>query len=293
VRKALLVIALIAAAFAGGAMVNGPGLAWAQKQIANRFGGGPVDLENDEVVKPGDDLPRADDNPVGSLATAGGTPTASKGIAATSEPQPSLIPALDPQAGAPAPPSEPKPIGATDAKSIAVSTAPAPADLALPPSSPTMGEPAKGGKDKAQDRESPWSDAPGSAPAKAILPERFPTEPNTRIVAEKNPAGARDLSTKAVSLPTLPPDSGPPMASPASAISPSKEWADLRRRMREVGISRYWIEAEPAGAVRFRCIIPLAGTRAVAQQFEAEGDDEFQAADAALRRVALWRATEQ
>ena len=59
-----------------------------------------------------------------------------------------------------------------------------------------------------------------------------------------------------------------------------------------MGVSRYWIESEPGGPARFRCLIPLAGNRAVSQHFEAEGDDEFQAADAALRRVALWRATE-
>jgi hypothetical protein len=62
--------------------------------------------------------------------------------------------------------------------------------------------------------------------------------------------------------------------------------------MKELGITRYWLEGEPDGLVQFRCVIPLAGQRAVGQQFEAEGADELQAADAALRRVALWRATE-
>jgi hypothetical protein len=62
--------------------------------------------------------------------------------------------------------------------------------------------------------------------------------------------------------------------------------------MTALGVSRYGIEGEPNGRVRFHCVIPLAGRRAVAQQFEAEGDDEMQAAEVALRRVALWRATE-
>ena len=62
--------------------------------------------------------------------------------------------------------------------------------------------------------------------------------------------------------------------------------------MRALGISRYEVDGEPGGRVRFRCLIPLAGRRAVGQQFEGEGDDDFQAAEAALRRVALWRATE-
>jgi hypothetical protein len=62
--------------------------------------------------------------------------------------------------------------------------------------------------------------------------------------------------------------------------------------MRELGVARYGLEGEPGGRVRFHCLIPLAGRRAVAQQFEAEADDEIEAAQTALRRVALWRATE-
>jgi hypothetical protein len=60
--------------------------------------------------------------------------------------------------------------------------------------------------------------------------------------------------------------------------------------MRALGVSRYGIEGEPGGRTRFYCIIPLAGRRAVGQQFEAEGDDELEAARTALRRVVLWRA---
>jgi hypothetical protein len=70
------------------------------------------------------------------------------------------------------------------------------------------------------------------------------------------------------------------------------DWSEIRRKMRQLGVARYGIEGEPGGRVRFHCVIPLAGQRAVGQQFEAEADDELQAAQAALRRVALWRATE-
>jgi hypothetical protein len=62
--------------------------------------------------------------------------------------------------------------------------------------------------------------------------------------------------------------------------------------MRTLGVARYGIEGEPDGRVRFHCVIPLAGRRAVSQHFEADGDDEIEAAQAALRRIALWRATE-
>ncbi len=86
--------------------------------------------------------------------------------------------------------------------------------------------------------------------------------------------------------------SGAPSLGGLAAPEPPSDWAEIRRRMAALGVSRYGIEGEPNGKVRFHCVILLAGRRAVAQQFEAEGNDELQAAEVALRRVALWRATE-
>ena len=88
-----------------------------------------------------------------------------------------------------------------------------------------------------------------------------------------------------------PPAPGDDAEAPANSRPPAG-WAELRRSMRELGVSRFVIEGEPGGRVRFHCLIPVAGSRAVAQHFEAEADDEFQAAEVALRRVTLWRATE-
>jgi hypothetical protein len=93
-------------------------------------------------------------------------------------------------------------------------------------------------------------------------------------------------------MPPEPRTADPAVAAASRSEAPARDWADLRRRMRALGISRYEVDGEPGGRSRFRCLIPLAGRRAVAQQFEGEGDDDFQAAEAALRRVALWRATE-
>jgi len=70
------------------------------------------------------------------------------------------------------------------------------------------------------------------------------------------------------------------------------EWTVLERKMQTLGVSRFVIEAELGGRVVFSCLIPLAGRQAVAQRFEAEGDDLIQAAEATLRRVGLWRATQ-
>jgi hypothetical protein len=123
-----------------------------------------------------------------------------------------------------------------------------------------------------------WGDAPGSAPAAAVLPR---------------PAGRPGQVDPAVAQASLPSTPTRPEPESGAATAANEVWADLRRRMRELGVSRYWVEGEPDGPARFRCVIPLAGRRAVGQQFEAEGDDDLQAADAALRRVALWRATER
>jgi hypothetical protein len=112
-----------------------------------------------------------------------------------------------------------------------------------------------------------------------------------------------------VNLATLPFPSGPAPAPPpretrtepttphanaaaAAATAGLDDWGSIRRNMRMLGVARYGIEGEPEGRVRFHCVIPLAGRRAVSQQFEGEGNDEIEAAQMALRRVTLWRATE-
>jgi hypothetical protein len=76
-----------------------------------------------------------------------------------------------------------------------------------------------------------------------------------------------------------------------SLASTAVDWASLRRRMQELGVSRYEMEVELSGRVRFRCLIPLAGRRAVGQMFEGEGDDESQAAKSALKRIQLWKVS--
>jgi hypothetical protein len=69
-------------------------------------------------------------------------------------------------------------------------------------------------------------------------------------------------------------------------------WAVVEHKLRILGVRRFMIEGEPGGPAVFSCLIPLAGRQAVTQRFEAEGDDIVQAADAALRRIGLWQATQ-
>jgi len=89
----------------------------------------------------------------------------------------------------------------------------------------------------------------------------------------------------------MPPSAPAAPSAPAPAAS-GRDWGEIRRRLRTLGVTRYTIEAETDGRVRFSCVIPVDGLKAVGHHFEAEGDDEHQAAEAALKRVALWRATE-
>ena len=104
------------------------------------------------------------------------------------------------------------------------------------------------------------------------------------------------LSSLMPSPAPAPPDGlRPPTPAPAPppAVKPGDDdWATLARKMQALGVSRFTIEGQPGGRVVFSCLIPLAGRQAVAQRFEAEGEDAVQAARAAMRRVALWRAAQ-
>jgi hypothetical protein len=88
----------------------------------------------------------------------------------------------------------------------------------------------------------------------------------------------------------------PTAPTPLPTLTPAAEanstWADLSRRLKATGVQRFWVEGEPGGTVRFRCILPIEGHPTVSQQFEAEGPSVVAAAESVLRRVTLWRATE-
>ncbi len=96
-----------------------------------------------------------------------------------------------------------------------------------------------------------------------------------------------------------PPNSSDPsirLASTSGASGASAqegaEWVVVHRQMVELGVGRFWVEGDFGGPVLFRCVVPVIGDRAVSQHFEAEGDDLLSAARLALKRIALWRATE-
>ena len=221
-RKALFVIVLVGASFTGGAVINGPGLHWAQTMVLNRLG--LTEDKGPEVVVAGGEL--AGPRPIEEIP---------------SSPIPPLV--LDPIV------TKKKPALALENPENVVARSTTP----LPVLSPV--------------------------PAPEPVPP--PLEPL---------ATSKDREHDALVLAASTTDEPTP---PAAAISGgSNDWTAVRRELKVLGVSRYGTEGEPSGRVRFHCVIPLAGRRAVGQHFEAEGDDELQAARAAIKRVALWRATE-
>ena len=131
-----------------------------------------------------------------------------------------------------------------------------------------------------------------SRPAVAISEPNPPAVMPSTAIDFASPPPRSDAPPVDLAMPEPPPKVDPAVV-PTSTPSDARDWSEIRRRMKELGVTRYEVEGETSGRSRFRCLIPLAGRRAVGQQFEGEGDDDFQAAESALRRVALWRATEQ
>ena len=128
----------------------------------------------------------------------------------------------------------------------------------------------------------------------ASLSPSSPAQPGTadRAKADTIPLEVAPMSPPRLTIILTPrPPPTPHQARPEQLMSLKCRWVDLRHKLQSLGVTRYTIEGEPGGRVVFSCLIPLAGRQAVSQRFEAEGDDEFQAAQVAIRRISLWRAT--
>ena len=299
-RKVFFAVVLVAASFGGGAVMNGPGLRWAQTMILSRLHPGEDGEETLEVddeakrerPKPPETIPAAPVPPLfadnGAKKPAASSSASKPDDLATKPPEPKAPPAAPDPKAPPAPlsasttPDESKPVGFSDepveSKSLRDSgvrlvKASAGSDRPLPLD--TSEEPAP-----LKPMPIPTDDEPSTPPTGASAPSPSRVDPKAKPAS---PARS-DVADKAEA----------PMAAGAGAstASATQGWAQIRRKMADLGVSRYGFDGEPTGKVRFHCIIPVAGRRAVAQHFEAEGNDEMQAAELALRRVALWRATE-
>jgi hypothetical protein len=240
-RRAMFALMLIGAAFAGGAAINGPGLAWLQRNFA---GGPSIIVDAVDSARP----------------TPSNNPPPRQFPTAKTPPLPDLV--------ATAPPAT-----SNATKTKAESRTPADlalADTPLLPESPSTPPTARAPLPKPE--AAPPEDDPPIPPLPSDAPKANPPEPSS--LPRLDPV-ARLASVER------------PVGSPSSSSS----WADLRKKMKDLGVTRYTIEGETDGRVRFRCVIPVEGLKAIGHQFEAEGDDEQQAAEAALKRIALWKAT--
>lgn len=242
-RRMIFALMLIGAAFAGGALINGPGLGWLQRN----FAGGPT-----IIVDPGDS----------ARARPPAEPTPRKFPTAKAR---SLIADLSPDDSRSSPRS--KTSGTTDlalAETPLLPESPATPAAALAPMPPT----------NPSEQDPPIPPLPSD--------DSKPTAPEPSPLPRLTPSPKSDPIARLASIERS--ESSPSGAQPST-------WADLRRRMKALGVSRYAIEAETEGRARFRCVIPVDGLKAIGHHFEAEGDDELQAAEAALKRITLWKAT--
>jgi hypothetical protein len=306
VRQLVLVVVLVGAAFLGGAFVNGPGLRWVQTQLLGSMGLG----EEGEIATV--DL-KGSASPDGSVEKSGAGKAAGEASRGPIAPAPTLL--ADTDAARPES-AERRPIrregrDGEDAPRIAPPPSSSPPSL-MAPSRPASNDPR--GTD-------PQPSGRVAGPASRTT--RVPRDPDVTLATAPTapvpasaaaPASPTPLATDREGRPApldslaslipvpapAPPDGlAPPVpkpAAPRTAPAPKTpgddDWAALARKMQALGISRFSVEGQPGGRVVFACLIPLAGRQAVAQRFEAEGDDALQAARSALRRVALWRASQ-
>lgn len=340
-RQAIFVVVMVAAAFLGGAVVNGPGLRWVQARLLDYMGlqdGGEIasiDLPqatsdpaephhlgtspvagqpNSQTTAPGAESQAIKQSPTSSPAIGPGRP-ASSTPSSSAVPPPLPVPTAIPEPGASKPADPQDKSGQRQSGSMSE-----PGSRSLPmtkqgsamnmnpelPSSapPGLEPPMESGKVGSMAVGSDASPASGPSPAPldpsvgtALLTSRSPSLAQPGVVEQTTPAAISLEIAPAASSPSasLSPMSTPPSSTLTSGGTSSSgsppDWAALRRKMQSLGVIRYTIEGEPGGRAVFWCLIPLAGRQAVSQRFEGEGDDEFHAAQAAIRRIALWRAT--
>lgn len=277
-RHALFAVVLVAASFAGGAVVNGPGLHWAQTMVLTRLGiesdNEAADTQTDRPLGGGshEEIPA---RPIPPLIIE--PPTG-----ATADKERDKTKPASPEAAPKAAPAE----RVADRGSRHRDTAPTPPG-ALPGLAPVP--------------EADVAPPPLDPPAPLVSSRERDHEALSLAKATKAPSGSlsredpavRPVSLGEVSSQSLPTAAITPVAALASTLpNEPNDWSAVRKALQDLGVTRYGIEGEVNGRARFHCVIPLAGRRAVGQHFEAEGDDELQAARVALRRISLWRATE-
>ena len=279
-RQLVLVIVLVAASFLGGAFVNGPGLQWVQTRVIRSLG-----LTN------GGEITSVDLKSTASSEASSNGSVLAKPEADTTQGTPAQTPPLLTENELPKHDASDRSSDSQTRGKSTISNSPA-----LSRSRPVLSS------SSVRDQRA-LAQSAGRPP--------IPSDPGvTTASAVSSPTPARSaldnapaiIDSLAALLPSNPPPSNspsPPSSSPPALPSALKSiaggsdnWAIIERKMQSLGVSRYMMDGEPGGRVVFSCLIPLAGRQAVSQRFEAEGDDMVHAAQAALRRIALWQAAQ-
>jgi hypothetical protein len=285
VRQLILVVVLVAASFLGGAFVNGPGLQWVQTRVLRSLG-----LNN------GGEITSVDLKSVVSTETSSNGSISTKPEADTTHGPPASIPSLLTENEVAKQDTSDRRSG-FQARGKSTTNEPAASYSQPSPSSSSAKRARARALAQSPGLEHIPSD-PDITPASAVSPP-VPAQASSRSALDTAPA---IIDSFAALLPSNAPssDSSLSLASstpslksaPKSIAGESENWAILERKMQSLGVSRYMMDGEPGSRVVFSCLIPLAGRQAVSQRFEAEGDDMVHATQAALRRIALWRATQ-
>jgi hypothetical protein len=284
VRKAFLVVILVAASFLGGVFVNGPGLQWVEARALRSLGFHNLGEIASVDLKPAassdanvDELRLAAQGNGGSQGPLAPTP------AVLTEPElPQLNNSDRPSTFQAGPKSSSSSLDLPNSRS--------------PRTSPSLTK-SPGALARAREHRAQAADpdvkqvSTTSHPSDSDVSENLDSTAKPDILdtlAALLPSTSEPSTTQQPSPASLPP---PPTQK--SVISSSDDWAIIERKMQSLGVSRYTVDGEPGVRVVFSCLIPLAGRQAITQRFEAEGDDIVQAAQATLRRITLWRATQQ
>ena len=267
------------ASFLGGAFVNGPGLQWAQTRLQRSLG-----------LNQADEIALVDLKPVAILEEASSASSPNKPTADTSEN--AVGPTLSLQTESDS--------GKQDTSNQSLKRASQSSLIAGQPSSqglqPSSSPPAQRSVPRDQPGGRSISKLDATITPVGGIP---PTDPSHKFSQLKS----NSTSAAIVSLPDLLPANSPSPAKPSlsstsqalsrrSSVNGNDTWPILEHKMQSLGVARYTIDGEPGGRVVCSCLIPLAGRQAVTQRFEAEGDDIIHAVQAALRRIALWRASQ-
>ena len=310
-RQFLFVVAMIGAAFLGGVVVNGPGLRWVQARLLDYMGlqdGGEIaSIDLPPANADPADPRRQATSPTTSQASSPAKPARNQSPPVKQAP--GSLPAVEPsrpESSKPSSSSVPPPLPVPAAIPEPAASRPAPPQDKIKPRPAGLDsplEPAKAGSavgtstPGASSESSPAPLDPGVG--QALLASRSASAVQSAIQEQSKPLSLALEPAPGSSSPSAP--LSPVLTSPSSAprsgglgtSGPAQDWVALRSKLQSLGVTRYTIEGEPGGRVVFSCLIPLAGRQAVSQRFEAEGDDEFHAAQAAIRRIALWQVTRQ